>query len=52
MIALVVALAMTTRMEVIRRNIVITLRAGVILVSMVHVVMNEGHVNRTILEIK
>ena len=38
---LVLVLAMTTRIEVIRRKMVMTLRAGVILVSMIHVVMSK-----------
>ncbi len=40
MTALVVPLAMTTRMEVIRRKKVMTLIAGVILVSMIGVLMS------------
>ena len=39
MIALVVPLAMTTRVEVIRRNEVMTLMVGLILASMIHVPM-------------
>ena len=39
MIALVVPLAMTTRVEVIRRKEVMTLIAGLILASMIHVPM-------------
>lgn len=45
MIALVVPLAMTTRAEVIRRNVVMTLTAGVILVSMIRVLMRMNLAN-------
>ena len=40
MTALVIPLAMTTRMEVMRRNKVMTLIAGVILMSMIRVLMS------------
>lgn len=49
MIALVVPLAMTTRMEVIRRKTVMTLTAGMILVSIIRVLMSMSLANCAIL---
>ena len=49
--ALVVPLAMTTNMEVIRRNKVMTLIVGVILVSMIHRLMSTSPANCAILGI-
>lgn len=51
MTALVVPLAMTTRMEVIRRNKVRTLIAGLMLASMIRIVGSMSHALRTILAI-
>lgn len=49
--ALVVPLAMTTRMEVIRRNKVMTLIAGVMLVSMICLLMGTSPANCAVLGI-
>ena len=45
MTALVIPLAMTTRMEVMRRKKVITLIAGMMLVSMINVLISMSFAN-------
>lgn len=51
MTALVITLAMTTKMEVIRRNTVMALTASVILVSIIRVLMSTSLANCAILGI-